>query len=103
MKARVKAKSRGKSKTGAAAKTKAIRSRKRLNSRKSAKPSRTTVPKIDPLDNWITAAAQGLGLKLEKPWMAAVRANLQVTLDQAFLVAEFPLPDDAEPAPIFRA
>jgi hypothetical protein len=35
--------------------------------------------------------------------MRAVRANLRVTLDQAAIVAEFPLPDDAEPAPVFRA
>jgi hypothetical protein len=35
--------------------------------------------------------------------MRAVSANLRVTLDQAAMVAEFPLPDDAEPAPVFRA
>jgi hypothetical protein len=103
MKSRVKAKSRGKRKAGAPAKTKAAAGRKSLKLRKAAKPPRTAVPKADPLDNWIVAGASGLGLKVEKSWMRAVRANLRVTLDQAAIVAEFPLPDDAEPAPVFRA
>jgi hypothetical protein len=32
-----------------------------------------------------------------------VRANLDVTLKHAAFVAEFELPDDAEPAPVFKA
>jgi 1-carboxybiuret hydrolase subunit AtzG-like len=44
-----------------------------------------------------------LDLPLQPEWRAAVKANLQVTLRQGALVAEFALPDDAEPAPIFRA
>jgi hypothetical protein len=32
-----------------------------------------------------------------------VRANLEVTFRLAGVVAEQPLPDDAEPAPVFRA
>ena len=35
--------------------------------------------------------------------MPAVRANLRVTLAQAALVGEFALPDEAEPAPVFKA
>jgi hypothetical protein len=57
----------------------------------------------DPLDEFIAAGTRGLGLKVEKSWMKAVRFNLQVTLDLGAMVAEFPLPDDAEPAPVFRA
>ena len=56
----------------------------------------------DPLDAFILAATGALGLKVEKSWMRAVRGNLRVTLDQAALVAEFALPDDAEPAPVFE-
>ena len=56
-----------------------------------------------PLDEFIAAGTRGLGLKVEKSWMKAVRFNLQVTLDLGAMVAEFPLPDDAEPAPVFRA
>ena len=64
-------------------------------------PAKTTTP--DPLDDFIVAGTHALGLKVEKSWMSAVRANLRVTLDQTAMVAAFPLPDDAEPAPVFRA
>jgi hypothetical protein len=40
---------------------------------------------------------------MEPGWLPAVRANLDVTLKHATLVAEFELPDNAEPAPIFAA
>jgi Protein of unknown function (DUF4089) len=57
----------------------------------------------DPLDDFIDAAARALELPLEPAWRPVVKANLLVTLRQAALVAEFALPDDAEPAPVFRA
>jgi hypothetical protein len=57
----------------------------------------------DSLDDFINAAARMLDLPLEPEWRAAVKANLQVTLRQGALVAEFALPGDAEPAPVFRA
>jgi hypothetical protein len=57
----------------------------------------------DPLDDFIVASAQTLGLPMEPGWLPAVRANLDVTLKHATLVAEFELPDNAEPAPIFAA
>lgn len=56
-----------------------------------------------PLDDFIAAAAVVLDLPLDPAWQGAVRANLEVTLRHAATVAEFPLPDEAEPAPIFRA
>ncbi len=57
----------------------------------------------DPFDDFITAAAATLELPLEPDWREAVKANLAVTLKHAALVAEFPLPDEAEPAPIYKA
>ena len=57
----------------------------------------------DPLDDFIVASAQTLGLPMKPDWLPAVRVNLDVTLKHAALVAEFELPDDAEPAPIFTA
>jgi hypothetical protein len=56
-----------------------------------------------PLDDFITAAAAALDLPLEPAWLPAVRANLEVSLKLGNMVAEFPLPDAAEPAPIFKA
>jgi hypothetical protein len=103
MKSRVKAKPRGKRKAGAPARTKAASNRRGFKPRKAAKPARTAAPKADPLDSWIVAGTQGLGLKAEKSWMASIRTNLRVTLDQGAMVAEYPLSDHAEPAPVFRA
>jgi 1-carboxybiuret hydrolase subunit AtzG-like len=57
----------------------------------------------DRLDDFIEAAATALALPLEAAWKPAVKANLEVTLKHAATVAEFRLPDDAEPAPIFKA
>jgi hypothetical protein len=59
--------------------------------------------KSDPLDEFIAASARTLSLTVRPQWQAAVKANLDVTLKHAALVAEFDLPDDAEPAPIFTA
>jgi 1-carboxybiuret hydrolase subunit AtzG-like protein len=55
------------------------------------------------LDDFVEAAAAALGIPLEDAWKPAVKANLEVTLRHADMVAEFGLPDDAEPAPVFTA
>jgi hypothetical protein len=57
----------------------------------------------DPLDDYITAVAGALKLPVEPAWMPAIRMNLAVTFRLAALVDEFALPDEAEPAPVFRA
>ena len=59
--------------------------------------------KPDSLDEFIAAAASALALPLEPDWKPAVKANLDVTLKLAAVVAEFDLPDDTEPAPVFKA
>ena len=56
-----------------------------------------------PLDDFIAAAAAALDLPLDPAWKGAVKANLEVTLRHAATVAECPVPDEAEPAPVFRA
>ena len=57
----------------------------------------------DPLDEFIAAASRVLEIPLEPEWLPAVKTNLAVTLKHAAVVAELDLPDDAEPAPIFKA
>jgi hypothetical protein len=59
--------------------------------------------KSDHLDAFIDSAAQALNLTVEPAWKPAVRANLEVTFKLAALVGEKELPDDAEPAPVFKA
>jgi len=63
----------------------------------------TPMTKPDPFDYMTEAAAQIFSLHIDPAQKAAVRANLQVMLGQAALFMAFELPDDAEPAPIFRA
>jgi len=57
----------------------------------------------DTLDRYLTEAVEILGIPLRPEWRPAVREHLAVTLRVAAAVSEFPLPDDAEPAPVFRA
>lgn len=56
----------------------------------------------DPND-YIDAAADVLGLRIEQAWKEAVRANLDATFRLARMVDEFALPDESEPAIVFRA
>lgn len=57
----------------------------------------------DPLDHAIDAYAAALRLPVKSEWKVEVKNQLQVILHHGSLVAEFPLPDDGEPAPVFRA
>jgi hypothetical protein len=70
-------------------------------SRRAARPARS--PRPEPLDDFIAAGARALGLKIDTAWMPAVRGHMQITLRHGALVAAFALPDDAEPAPVFKA
>jgi hypothetical protein len=52
---------------------------------------------------FVAAAAPALGLQMDPAWEASVAFNLQLLMRHAALVNEFALPDEAEPAPVFRA
>jgi hypothetical protein len=84
-------------------KTQTVRKALRKNRSTSRKVAKLARPKRDPLDDFIAAGARALDLKIDKAWMPAVRGHLQVTLRLGALVAAFALPDDAEPAPVFKA
>jgi hypothetical protein len=85
--------------------------RKKSRVRRKAKPSRAHATKAtrakpaarDPLDDLIDAAAHALALPIEPAWRPAIKFNLEVNLRLAASFADFPLPDDAEPAPVFVA
>jgi hypothetical protein len=70
---------------------------------RSAKATRGKPAARDPLDDLIAAAADALALPIEPAWTPAIRFNLEVNLRLAASFADFPLPDDAEPAPVFVA
>jgi hypothetical protein len=57
----------------------------------------------DSVDLFVDAAVLALDLPLEPAWRPAVKMNLQVILQQSALFADFDLPDETEPAPVFRA
>ena len=57
----------------------------------------------DALEALIEASAAALALPIATEWRPAIRANLAVALRLANWVAEFQLPDGAEPAPVFEA
>ena len=60
-------------------------------------------PDDEALTAFIEAGAKLLGLPLDAAWAASIRGHLRVTLRHAALVDAFELPDEAEPAPVFRA
>ena len=55
------------------------------------------------LDRFIDASAGALGIAIEPAWTPGIVANLAAVLNTATLLAEFELPDEAEPAPTFEA
>ena len=80
--------------------TKSVRA-KATRSRSARAKSAPAAPEL--LDQFTEAAAHALALPVEPAWKGAVKANLEVTLRLAASFADFPLPDDAEPAPVFTA
>jgi hypothetical protein len=61
-----------------------------------------SVPTASDLEAYLDAAAPVLGLTVRPEWRAAVLANLTVTARFAALVAEFPVDEREEPAPVYR-
>lgn len=59
--------------------------------------------KPDAIAALVAASAQALALPLEPAWHVGVKFNLQLLLTHAARVDEFLLPDETEPAPVFRA
>jgi hypothetical protein len=49
------------------------------------------------------AMAPLIGLSIDPDWRDAVAGNIKVVANAARLVLDFPLEDELEPAPVFRA
>ena len=54
------------------------------------------------IERYVDAAAVLVGVPLDPAHRPGVIMNLQRIADMAALVMAFPLPDDTEPAPIFK-
>jgi hypothetical protein len=82
------------------------RSRPSPKKPKVARPAKRTKPApqvAQPLDDFIVEGARALGVAIDKAWMPAVRTHLEITLRHGEIVTAFALPDEAEPAPVFKA
>jgi hypothetical protein len=55
------------------------------------------------LDAWIDAGTALLGIPIQPEWRAAIRLHLTITFGHAGTVRAFKLPDETDPAPVFRA
>jgi 1-carboxybiuret hydrolase subunit AtzG-like protein len=74
------------------------------NQGKSMPPAdKPTAPDDATLDAYIDAAPALVALTIDPAYREGVRTHLRATANAARLVLEFPLDDEAEPAPIFRA
>jgi len=103
--ARVTKSARAKTASSKTARSKTVRNKSvRAKATRSGAARANSAPAVpDVLDQFIAAAAHALALPVEPAWKGAVKSNLEVTLRLAASFADFPLPDDAEPAPVFTA
>ncbi len=49
------------------------------------------------------AMAPLIGSSIDPDWRDAIAGNIKVVANAAWLVLDFPLEDELEPAPVFRA
>ena len=61
-----------------------------------------TDPQNPDEDAFMIAAASVLGIPLDPGWHDSIRFHLQLSLRMAVMVQAFDLPDQAEPAPVYR-
>jgi hypothetical protein len=72
--------------------------------RRARTPARAPrAKKPDAMETLVAANAQALALPIDPAWRPAITLNLQVLFKHAKIVDEFSLPDDIDPAPVFRA
>ena len=84
-------------------KARALRARAKTRATRMSHKRGPKAAPSDSLDDLVDAAARALDLAIAPEWSGAVKANLAVTFALAGLFADFPLPDEAEPAPVFSA
>jgi len=81
----------------------------RKGPKKRAAKGRRAAPKANELkppqtpEALVAASAQALGFHIDPLWTDRIAFNLRLILNHAALIDEFPLPDNSEPAPVFRA
>ncbi len=77
------------------------KSRTARRARAPTRPPRAKRP--DAIEALVVANAQTLALPIDPAWRPAITLNLRLLFKHAMMVDEFSLPNDTEPAPVFRA
>jgi hypothetical protein len=104
MKRRAGIKTKAKAKTKRAAKKKAAPVKSRAaKTAKATKPAMPGAAVPDTLDTLVSTGTAAMKLPLDPSWHAGVKFNLGLIMRMGAVVDEFPLPDDAEPGPVFYA
>ena len=70
---------------------------------KARKRTKAAPQRAHALDDFIVSGVRALHLAIDKTWLPAVRTHLEITLRHGATVTAFALPDEAEPAPVFKA
>jgi len=55
------------------------------------------------IDDFIDSGSRLISVAIRPEWRDAIRLHLAISLGHARNVAEFPLPDDIDPAEVFSA
>jgi hypothetical protein len=58
---------------------------------------------VTELDAYIAAGSALLGIPVRPEWRDTIRQHLEISLDLARVVQDFPLSDESEPASVFVA
>ncbi len=78
--------------------------RKAKTARRTRAPARPLrARKADAIETLVVATAQALALPLDPAWHNDVKRNVRLLYVHAALIDDFTLPDESEPAPVFRA
>jgi hypothetical protein len=82
--------------------------RKAKTARNGAPPARPlaaakTARKTDSVAALVAAGAQELALLIDPAWQTNVKSDLRLLFKHAAFVEALSLPDEIEPAPVFRA
>ena len=78
--------------------------RKAKSARRARPPARPVRGrKPDDVSALAAAGLKALALPAEPAWHAGIAFNLQLLFRHAALIDAFTLPDESEPAPVFRA
>jgi len=78
--------------------------RKTKSARQARPPARLSRSRNpDDVSALAAAGVKALALPVEPAWRAGITFNLQLLFKHAALIDGFPLADESEPAPVFRA